>query len=208
MNYRHMVFDVDGTLLDSAHADLQALQDTVAQLTGRTVPIPELVFSQGIPGPDTLKRLGLDHLPQALPLWMQNVGKYEHTVSLFDGIRETVKALAPQCTLGIVTSRTREELDLLLPRFGLESFFSVTVCTDDTGKHKPDPAPLLQYMALAGASPAETLYVGDSVHDSQCAQAAGVDFALALWGTFDPSIRAEYRLSEPSRLLSLPDRPR
>lgn len=207
MNDRHIVFDVDGTLLNSADSDLRALQDTIKELTGRVVPISELIFSQGIPGPATLTRLGMDNIPEALSLWVQNVGKYEHTVVLFDGVKEMLAALSAQgYPLGIVTSRTREEFDGYSHRFGLSNLFSTTVCTDDTEKHKPDPEPLLKYMELTGAAPAEVLYVGDSIHDSSCAQAAGVAFALALWGTFDPTIPARYRLEHPAQLLTLPDR--
>lgn len=204
MRYRHIVFDVDGTLLNSADSDLFALQDTVRELTGQTIPIPELVFSQGIPGAATLKRLKLDHIPEALPLWVRNVGKYEHTIALFAGIQELVETLAAQgYALGIATSRTREEFARHFSRFGLDARFPVIICTDDTEKHKPDPTPLLKYMELAGAQPEEVLYVGDSVHDSQCAHAAGVNFALALWGTFDPSIPAEHRLNQPGDLPDL-----
>ena len=63
MNYRHIVFDVEGTLLNSADSDLSALQDTIKELTGRVIPISALIFSQGIPGPATLTRLGMDNIP-------------------------------------------------------------------------------------------------------------------------------------------------
>lgn len=204
MSYRHIVFDIDGTLLNSADSDLLALQDTVAQLTGQVIPIPELIFSQGIPGQATLKRLGLDHIPDALPLWVRNVGKYEHTIVLFPGVREMVEILAARgFRLGVVTSRTQEEYARHVSPFGLDPCFSALVLADDTEKHKPDPEPLLKYLELAGTGPAETLYVGDSVHDSQCARAAGVDFALALWGTFDPTIPAQYRPETPGDLTEL-----
>lgn len=204
MNYRHIVFDVDGTLLNSSLSDMQGLQDTVAELTGQVIPLEELRFSQGIPGVATLKRLGLDHIPNAHALWVEKVKQYRDSVRLFDGIRETVEALAEQgFALGIVTSRIRREFDAEFPRYGISQHFGVTLCADDAGAgHKPDPDPLLRYMELTRSTPRELLYVGDTVYDSRCAHSAGVDFALALWDNPDPTVSAEVALTHPQQLLS------
>ena len=68
---------------------------------------------------------------------------------------------------------------------------------------KPSPAPMLRYMELTGATPAETLFVGDTVFDAECAHGAGVDFALAVWGAQDKSVEAEYYPETPSRILDI-----
>lgn len=204
MNYRHIVFDVDGTLLSSSLADMRGLQDTVAELTGQVLPLEELRFSQGIPGVATLKRLGLEHIPNAHALWVENVKRYRDSIRLFDGIRETVEALAEQgYGLGIVTSRIRREFDVEFPRYGISALFQTVLCADDEGAgHKPAPDPLLKYMELTHTTPQELLYVGDTVYDSQCAHSAGADFALALWDNADPTVSAEVALEHPQQLLS------
>lgn len=130
--------------------------------------------------------------------------KYEDAVSLFVGVAEALAKLREQrLALGIVTSKTREEFAHDFNRFGIGGYFQTVVCAEDTAEHKPTPAPLLKYMELSGAHRERVLYVGDSIYDSQCAHSAGVDFALALWGTHDPAIPAQHRIQMPGHLLSL-----
>lgn len=129
---------------------------------------------------------------------------YEDAVSLFGGVAETLEKLLERgLALGIVTSKTREEFVHDFNRFGIGGYFQTVVCAEDTVEHKPNPAPLLKYMELFGASRERVLYVGDSTYDSQCAHAAGVDFALTLWGTHDPAIPAQHRIQMPGHLLAL-----
>ena len=129
---------------------------------------------------------------------------HEDAVSLFGGVAETLKKLRERgLALGIVTSKTREEFANDFNRFGIGGYFQTVVCAEDTTEHKPNPAPLLKYMELSGASRKRVLYVGDSIYDSQCAHAASVDFALALWGTHNPDIPAQRRIQMPGQLLAL-----
>lgn len=208
MGYKHMVFDVDGTLIDSGMADLRGLQDTMEQLTGVAPPLEDLLFSQGIPGKASLQRLGIENYEAVEEQWIQNIRRYSGGITLFDGIKETLEALAARgIGLGVVTSRTHREFDRDFPRYGITHLFGPMICAEDAPGHKPQPDPLIRYMELTGAAPGETLYIGDTVNDSLCAQSAGVDFALALWGTFDPAIPSKYRLARPADLLALPDKP-
>ena len=207
MNYRHIVFDVDGTLIDSGMADLRGLQDTLEQLTGVVTPIEELRFSQGIPGITTLQLLGIEDPEGVQKLWIQNIVKYSGNITLFPEMQEALEALdARGVKLGVVTSRIHEEFDQDFPRYGVAHLFGPMICADDTPGHKPEPDPLLRYMELTGSRPEEVLYVGDTINDSLCAQRSGADFALALWGANDLAIPAEHRLQSPSALLDLPDK--
>lgn len=204
MKYQHIVFDLDGTLMDTERAILPALRDTLLARTGKHYPEEELTFALGITGADALKRLGVDDIDGVLALWVDNMHRYQDAVTLFSGVEEVLKALRDSgVTLGIVTSQTYEEFDHGFVPLGVSGYFQVAIRAEDTEEHKPAPAPLLKYMELSGARPEEVLYVGDSVYDSRCAQAAGVDFALALWGTHDPAIPAVHRLQRPAELLSL-----
>jgi HAD hydrolase, family IA, variant 1 len=72
------------------------------------------------------------------------------------------------------------------------------VTADQTARHKPDPEPLLELLRRAGIRPEQALYIGDTIHDAQCAAGAGVAFGLAAWGADSPqSIRAEYYFAAP-----------
>ena len=183
MPYKHIVFDIDGTLLDTEYAVLHSLSKTLGTLTGEA-PAPEtLRFALGITGADTLRRLKLDGRPDAMPLWEQNMNELNSAVRVFDGIEPLLQALrAAGYGLGIVTSKTRAEFRHDFENISIGQYFTVVVCADDTAEHKPTAAPLLHYAAVAGADKSELLYIGDSPYDRLCAKNAGTAFALAGWG--------------------------
>ena len=109
--------------------------------------------------------------------------KYNHTVCIFDGIREMLDILSHSgYELGIVTSKTREELVHDFSVFDIDFYFKTSVCADDTAEHKPNPEPLLKYMELTKCNNQEILYIGDSKYDMECAKKTGINFALAGWG--------------------------
>lgn len=183
MKYKEIVFDIDGTLLDTEYGILHSLQDTVRHFTGRIPELRDLTFALGIPGKDALIRLGIENVDDALAYWEQLLKTYHETVRIFDGIEVLLHNLTVDgFRLGIVTSKTREEYKADLARFGLDRYFTTIVCADDTENHKPNPDPLLKYMEKANCSETDILYIGDSIYDRQCAQAANCAFALALWG--------------------------
>lgn len=204
MKYKHIVFDIDGTLIDTEYAILHSLQKTVAALSGNVVPYAGLEFALGITGIDALKRLGIKNIPHALSIWEKYMRRYMRTVKVFDGVTGLLGDLMETgCETGIVTSKTREEFEHDFSGSGISRYFETVVCADDTQEHKPDGAPLLKYLELTGADRRETLYIGDSGYDSLCAGNAGVDFALAVWGSRRRAVRADYFLEKPDDLLAV-----
>lgn len=204
--YDHIVFDIDGTLIDTKNAVMHGLQDAMCELTGRKIEIEQLLFSFGIPGEDALRILGMPDPKAALVVWNRHIRKYWDTIGVFSGIRETLNRLAESgISIGIVTSKTRQEYEVEFCRFDISRLLSSAVTADDTARHKPEPEPLIKYMQLTGAQPAGTLYVGDSEYDMRCAKAAGVDGALALWGAVNKGVESVWRLETPAALLRIMD---
>lgn len=205
MKYSEIVFDIDGTLLNTEYSVLQGLQDTLQTLTGRLYPLEELMFSLGIPGLDTLDQLSIPDPVESLKLWNINIKKYEHTVQVYEGIPELVAAVRKAgCGLGIVTSQSYAEYASGFAAYPLSQYFTTVIRADDTTGHKPDPDPLLKYMSLTGAAPEQVLYIGDSIYDMKCAESSGADFALAGWGTHLTSAPyASYRPETPADLAKL-----
>ncbi len=190
--YKHIVFDVDGTLVDTESAIVYSLQETLLAVTGKEIPLVELTFALGITGEDALKRLEIDDIPAAMEIWVKNLRKYTDMVVVFQGITELLDQLSKQgYELGIITSRTKDEFGDDLERAGVLELFTTIVCADDTTEHKPTPAPLFKYMELTGADCSQILYIGDSEYDSGCAEGAGVDFALAGWGLPQPGYQSQ-----------------
>ena len=104
--------------------------------------------------------------------------------------------------MGIVTSKTREEFTHDFCPFGISHYFKTIICADDTQEHKPNAAPILKYVELSKTDHRKVLYIGDSKYDSKCAENAGIDFALAVWGSHNKHIKADYFLERPADLLS------
>lgn len=202
MHYSNIVFDIDGTLLDTETAVLRSLQDTVLHFTQKRPALEELHFALGITSEDALVQLGIQDITCAVDHWNHVMTNYAETVSLFSGIPSLLENLHHRgVRLGIVTSKTVSEFKKDFAPFGIVPYFDTVICADDTQHHKPDAEPLLKYLERSGAERVQTLYIGDSRFDCSCANAAGVDFALALWGTHEPELPARYSLQKPQELL-------
>ena len=202
MRYTDVVFDVDGTLVDSEWAVLVSLQRTLEAIGRPVPPAEELTFVLGITGQDALRQMGVEDIPGTFDLWVGKLRELSGEQKPFADIPALLQSLKGQgVRLGVVTSRTRPEFEAAFAHYGLRNFFDETVCSEDTREHKPSGEPLQEYMRRTGARPEQVLYVGDSRYDSGCAQNAGADFALALWGAKSgEEIPAAYRPREPREL--------
>lgn len=204
MVYQHIVFDIDGTMLNTETADMLATQETFFQLTGEKKSIESFRFSFGIPNSVVFSRLGVRDVEKASLLWAENYSKYHDSLELFDSMRDVLKTLKERgLTLGIVTSKSRREYNTDFATFGLENYFDTVICVDDSPMPKPNPDPLLEYLKRSGAEKSETIYIGDTAYDAQCARSAGVSFALALWGTHNRDIEADYYIKTPDKIPDL-----
>ena len=204
MGMNYFLFDLDGTLIDTEAAFQLALQETMEEFLGHSNSLAELHYTFGMPTETTLRVLGFPDVPSAHRVWerkcMEKLGK----VRLYNGIPQLLKALRLRgYTLGIVSSQSRKEYDLVFLPLGLGDYFDTTVLLEDTEKHKPDPEPLLYYMQVTGAKPEEVLYVGDSAGDMLCAVNAGATGALACWGRYPAQVEVHYRADRPGQLLDL-----
>ena len=203
LKYTHVVFDVDGTLVDSRMSALGSLQQVVGEYTGMLPPIEDLSFSTGIPGENALRQLGITD-PAALARWRQLAGKLADRITIFPGIVKTLDLLQGLgCNLGIVSSRERGEYADEVTPLGLDPYFPVRILVEDTERHKPEPDPMFEYLRRTGAAAEETLYVGDTIYDMKCALSASVDFALASWGAAQPVEDAPHVLQKADDLAAL-----
>lgn len=202
--YDYIAFDIDGTLIDSEEAAITSLQKVLFEETERKYAYEELRWIFGLPGEVSLSKLGVENIELVHERWMNLLKESHHLMKVFSGIETVLQRLHENgVTCGIVTSKTKEELDNDFVPFRLMSYFRYVTCADDTNKHKPDPEPILKFIDISRAVPDKTLYLGDTIYDMKCAHAAGVSFALALWGAGDKEIPADHKLKEPMDLLGL-----
>lgn len=204
MKFQCVVFDIDGTLMNSEEVLLKGLQQTLKQLTGKDYDLADLQFAWGIPGVDTARRLNYPDEHQLCRAWEDAVTPFRREVHSYAGIEELLMQLKNAgLRIGIVTSQDRREYDRAFP---LKHFFEpeLVVTADQTVLHKPHPDPLLEILKRTGLTPDQVLYTGDTPYDSQCAKDAGIAFGLAVWGAAHPDqIRADHYFRTPAELARL-----
>jgi pyrophosphatase PpaX len=178
-----VLFDLDGTLIDTNEIIIQSFQYTFRKVLGEEKPVEEIIKTFGEPLAVTMAKM-LDIPPEeAMKIYREfHYEKFDDLISIFPGMGELVKELKRRgYKLGIVTSRLRHTTMKGLEKFGLVSYFDYILTADDTDKHKPDPTPINITLEKLGSKPEETLMVGDSMFDIRCAHNAGVKSVLVSW---------------------------
>ncbi|WP_313805341.1 HAD family hydrolase [Cytobacillus sp.] len=200
-----VIFDVDGTLLNSDQAIILALQQVLREEKKMEYPSEELIPILGMTSENSLNFLGVSDVKRVAEKLTLYVKRNNHMMILYPGIEEMLKKLVGKgIHTGVVTSKLREEFKVDFMPHGISELFSHIICADDTSRHKPEPDPLLKYVEQTKINPSTTLYVGDTVFDQKCANGAQIDFALAMWGGKQPERTvAKYRLNRPDELLRI-----
>jgi HAD superfamily hydrolase (TIGR01509 family) len=184
---RAVVFDWDGTLLDSYHADATAYQEMFRAL-GMEWGIAELEKHYSPNWHRVYRAAGIPkkRWDEADRLWQ---AAYAHLrPSLMSGARRVLRQLASKYVLGLVTSGNRTRVRGQLRKFGFTQTFRAAVFAEDARKRKPHPAPLKLALTRMRMKAQECVYVGDSPEDMEMARRAGVR-AIAVLGPFPNRVR-------------------
>ncbi|HMA11158.1 MAG TPA: HAD-IA family hydrolase [Steroidobacteraceae bacterium] len=190
---RAVLFDLDGTLLDTAPDLVRALNE-VRREQGRE-PLPfTLARTQVSHGSSGLIRLGFPDLSgdplEALRLRLLEIYSLHLAVGtrLFDGCQQVLDYLAARAMpWGIVTNKPAFLTQPLLATLNLERLASCVVSGDTLPQRKPHPAPLQLAASQLKMAPAHCLYVGDAERDVQSARAAGMPVLVAHYGYLGPA---------------------
>lgn len=188
--YPLVVFDWDGTLVDSTTIIATCLQRACADLG---VGVPDDTMARYIIGMGV--REGLELAVPDLPVerhrelslrYRHHFLATEAEVTLFPGARALLEELraAGHC-LAVATGKSRRGLERAMEQLDLGELFSVTRCADE-GAPKPDPDMLRVVMRVAGAGPHETVMIGDTTHDIAMARSAGVAAVGVSYGAHSP----------------------
>ena len=200
---RAVLFDWDGTLVDSAEASYRCY---VRLFSAYGIPFDRARFESTY-SPNwhrTYEALGLPRArwDEADARWLEHYGCEE--TRLLPGARQALTALRGQgLDLALVTSGDRARVSAEVDRLEVRAFFRSLTCAGDTARRKPHPEPLQRGLRELGREPAECAYVGDSPEDVEMARGAGV-YAVGVPGGF-PN-RAALSASGPD--LMAPDLPR
>ncbi len=183
-NLKAVLFDLDGTLINSIDHIVACWQYAVRTCLGREISREEILPTLGRALLECFEELAPgrgEELREAYRAYQQST--HNHMITLVPGTRETLERLrAAGLYLGVVTSKTLPVTMEGLNLFNLAPYFNVLVTYEDTQRHKPNPDPLLVASQRAGIEPASMLYVGDAVVDIQAGKAAGTRTAGVTWG--------------------------
>ncbi len=189
-----LIFDCDGTLADSQHMIVAAMDKAFAS-NGLAAPARHHVLGiVGLSLADAIEILhpeaghvAVHQLAEDYKLAFQELRRNAHQEPLYDGIRELLFGLADRedAVLGIATGKSRRGVRALLEREGLDSIFQ-TIQTADTHPSKPNPSMIHAAMSETGAEPSNTVMIGDTAYDMEMARAAGVTGLGVAWGYHPP----------------------
>lgn len=195
-----VIFDCDGTLVDSQHLIVACMGEAFASL-GRAAPTSEatlaivgLSLSEAFAALTAADDPDIPTLVEAYKSAFHNQRlKPGNTEPLYAGAREAVEWLAAEgVALGIATGKSQRGVRIVLTHHGLYDRFA-TVQTAEDAPSKPHPAMIEQAMAAVGVSPRDTVMIGDTTYDIDMAHAAGVAAIGVSWGYHPPDALARLK---------------
>lgn len=197
MRFQTVLFDLDGTLIDSTRLIIESYHHTMRVHRGQTFPDSEWIAGLGTPLRVQFRRFTDDpaEIERMIATYREwNLAHHDAMVRPFPGALDAVRRLkSGGARLGIVTSKNRHGVELGLELCGFDGLFDVIVTSDDLQASKPDPAPVRAALERLPAEPEGTLFAGDSPHDIAAGRDAGTRTAACLWGPFDRARLAEER---------------
>ena len=203
-NCKAVMFDIDACLIDSAPNLILTLDRAVADTGGGHHSPEHLRKMLGLPSYALDDLFTLPDWKETLRAWSDYYAPVAGDNKPFDGIVTLLSAIKNTgLPLGVATSQGRELYEDHFHKYGLAHYFDLAVCANDVANPKPAADSLLYAAEHFGVSPSEILFLGDAPYDMQCAHAAGAKGALAVWGTTDLTIPADYYPTTPLDVLPI-----
>jgi pyrophosphatase PpaX len=207
MRFETILFDLDGTLIDSGSLILSSFQHATRTVLGRVIPEAELMANVGGHGIQAqMKEFDEERADELVRVYREHNASVYRQVLAFPGVEAVLAQLQDEGRqLGVVTVKGRATVDVTFEVLPLLHYFETVVTGDDTERHKPDPEPLLLALERLGASPSAAAYVGDSPFDIRAAKAAGMVAIAVAWGGIHPlprlkAERPDYVVQTPREL--------
>ena len=193
MRFPVVLFDLDGTVVDSGAIILASMRHATREVLGREYSDAELLQAVGGPGLEAQMRVfGPEHVDELVRVYRAHNEPLHEQLEACLGMEDVLVRLHEQGRrLGVVTAKKRSTVELAFARVAVGHLFETVVGGDETDEHKPHPAPLLLAAERMGADPADTAYVGDSPFDVRAAKAAGMVAVAVTWGRIHDRARLE-----------------
>jgi pyrophosphatase PpaX len=200
-----VLFDLDGTVIDSAAIILASMRHAAEEVLGAAPPDAELMAAVGGPGLEAqMRALAPDRVDELVSVYRAHNEPLHDELTCCAGIDEVLVRLKDEGRrLAIVTAKRRATVELAFARVPVGHLFETVVGGDETERHKPDPEPLLLACERLDVSPSTVAYVGDAPFDVAAAKAADVFAVGVTWG----GIHARERLEAeaPDAIVDTPE---
>ena len=184
MRFPVVLFDFDGTVVDSGGIILASMRHATETVLARSYSEAELMANVGGPGLEAqMEVFAPDQVDELVRVYRAHNEPLHAELQAFAGMTELLGELKDEGRqLGLVTAKRRATVELAFARLPIEHLFDVVVGGDETERHKPHPEPLLLALERLDAQPHDAAYVGDSPYDMQAARAGGLHAIGVTWG--------------------------
>jgi pyrophosphatase PpaX len=182
-NIKAVLFDLDGTLLDSKKSVLEAVYYTANKYAHGKFTFQDIEDRFGEPFDEFMNELDIGTKEEIINTYMKHITEHhDQSVLIFENVQESLDTLKMNgLKLGIVTNKQRELTIRGLDLFNLTDLFDVIVTLDDVTEGKPSAEPILKAIELLGVNKEEALMIGDTIFDVKAARAAKVKVAILDW---------------------------
>lgn len=182
--YKCILFDLDGTILDTKDLVWASYRHTFKHLFDEDISDDRILSYFGVPLKEAFEQEHPEQVEEMLRTFRtHNKLHHDLTVKIFPGVAETLDRLFHKgIYCGVVSSKKNDMVERGLKVFGLDQYMTCVVGSDDTDKHKPEADPILKALEQIPVPYEAVLMVGDSPFDILSAQNAGVDSAAVAWG--------------------------
>jgi pyrophosphatase PpaX len=201
MRFPVVLFDLDGTVIDSGAIILASMKHAAKEVLGEEPPDELLMAAVGGPGLEAqMHALAPDRVEELVTVYRAHNEPLHAELVCCVGIDDLLVRLKDEGRrLGIVTAKRRATVALAFDVLPLGHLFETVVGGDETKRHKPDPEPLLLAAERMGVDPEDCAYVGDSPFDIRAAKAAGMFAVAVTWGGIHE--RATLDAEEPDAIV-------
>jgi pyrophosphatase PpaX len=205
VRYQNVLFDLDGTLIDSGAMILASFRHATRSVLRREFSDTELLAAVGgTTLHEQMHALDPKRADALVESYREHNSALHADLEPCPGVLDLLDRLTDEGRrLGIVTSKRRATADMAFAVLPLSQYFEAVVTTEQTKRHKPHPEPLLAACERLGADPADAAYVGDSPFDVAAAKAAGLGAIAVTWGGIHTRERLERE--EPDAIADTPD---
>lgn len=201
--YKYVVFDFDGTLIDSNYLIDRTIRATAEEVLDQKIGQVMINNIWGKVLTEQMAELDSGRVEELCQYYSNFYRQHrdEHT-TIFEGILDMLEVLHKTCKMAIITNKGRGGLEHGLHKFNMKNYFEIALSKSDVVMKKPHPEGLYKVMEHFKAKAEDVLFIGDSIHDIACGKNAGVDTILVAWTVMDLD---KLKLENPTYIVNEPN---